>query len=163
MRPQIIALNLTFTICWVRPYPLTATFWRYAQDTYISIAIYFNLERFLSCVCPSGSLQSMDGRGSWRFTGTQLWYTCDSYCRRRTMITRTKTNGSSTMRAMCNLEHRIKYQSSPIGIIAFDSYQTKAPRIEQIEREGVLWTNTGQIAFRWSSDAAIAVVQPVWC
>ena len=36
---------------------------------------------------------------------------------------------------MCNLEWSITYQSSLIGIIAFDSYQTKALRIEQIGRE----------------------------
>ena len=46
MRPQPIALNPTFTICWARLYPLAATFWRYAQDSYVSTLIFAILNAF---------------------------------------------------------------------------------------------------------------------
>ena len=49
------------------------------------------LNALFSSVCPSCCISSIDGRRSWRFTGTQLWYTCDSLCRRRTTIPRRKT------------------------------------------------------------------------
>ena len=50
------------------------------------------LDALLSRVCPNRCLWSTHGRRSWRFTGTQLLYTCDSLCRRRTMITRQKNS-----------------------------------------------------------------------
>ena len=122
-------------MCWARLYPLTVTCWRYARDTYESIPICCSLERIVSCVCPSCCLWSIDGRRTWWFTGTLLWYTWDSLCRRRTMITRRKINGSSIMCATRNLEKSIKYQSSQIGIMVFNSYQTKVLRIRPIESE----------------------------
>ena len=85
---------------------------RLKSNVYDMLSAAISLDSYIMTICPghawsycyflqswtlysagfvlSCCLWTIDGRRSWRLTGTHLWYACDSLCRRRTMITRRK-------------------------------------------------------------------------
>ena len=82
---------------------------RLKSNVYDMLSAAISLDSYIMTICPghawsycyflqswtlysagfvlSCCLWTIDGRRSWRLTGTHLWYACDSLCRRRTMIT----------------------------------------------------------------------------
>ena len=82
---------------------------RLKSNVYDMLSAAISLDSYIMTICPgrawsycyflqswtlysagfvlSCCLWTIDGRRSWRLTGSHLWYACDSLCRRRTMIT----------------------------------------------------------------------------